>query len=83
MKRLLCLLLVLMMITSVSTTAFADISGGANGSAVKASHVIVNEPTRQEETEWYFRIYMGRYQMRLWSITYEKWLTDWIDIGPA
>lgn len=83
MKRLLCLILALMMITSFSVTAFADISGEANGSTVKASHVTVDGLTRQEETEWCFRIYMGRYQMRLWSITYEKWLTDWIDIGPA
>lgn len=31
-----------------------------------------------EETEWVYRFVDGQYQKRLWSITYEKWLTDWI-----
>lgn len=31
-----------------------------------------------EETEWVYRFYDGKYQKRLWSITYEKWLTNWI-----
>ena len=30
-----------------------------------------------EQTEWKFRVYNGKYQKRLWSITYEKWLTEW------
>ena len=32
-----------------------------------------------EETEWVYRSYNGKYQRRLWSITYGYWLTDWID----
>lgn len=34
-----------------------------------------------EETEWIYRkiIATGKYQKRLWSITYGYWLTDWID----
>ena len=34
-----------------------------------------------EETEWIYRkiIATGKYQKRLWSITYGVWLTDWID----
>lgn len=36
-----------------------------------------------EETLWYTRVYQGRVQKRLWSITNQCWLTDWIDIGPA
>jgi len=36
-----------------------------------------------EQTEWYWRIYNGNYEKRLWSITYGKWLTDWIYVGPA
>ncbi len=31
-----------------------------------------------EETVWYFRIYNGQPQKRLWSITEGKWLTDWM-----
>lgn len=34
---------------------------------------------RAELTEWVYRTYDGRLQMRLWSITNLKWLTDWID----
>ena len=33
-----------------------------------------------EETVWYTRIYEGRMQVRLWSLTYQEWLTDWIDV---
>lgn len=83
MKRFLCLVLAFLMITSISVTAYADIFAEANGSGEQVSYVKVEEPTRQEETVWYFRIYMGRHQMRLWSLTYARWLTDWIDIGPA
>lgn len=30
-----------------------------------------------EQTEWKFRVYNGKYQKRLWSITNNKWLTEW------
>lgn len=33
-----------------------------------------------DETTWYFRTYNGQKQMRLWSNTEGKWLTDWIII---
>ena len=36
-----------------------------------------------EETMWVYRVYNGNREKRLWSITYNKWLTDWIIIGPA
>ena len=41
------------------------------------------EPTREEEYMWFYRTYNGMRQKRLWSITYGRWVTDWIDIGPA
>lgn len=31
-----------------------------------------------EETKWYYRIVNGKLQKRLWSLTYKKWLTNWI-----
>lgn len=34
-----------------------------------------------EETMWYTRMYNGKLQKRLWSITNGCWLTDWIDVG--
>lgn len=42
-----------------------------------------NSSVQAEETEWFFRINNGRLEKRLWSYTYGKWLTDWIDVGPA
>lgn len=36
-----------------------------------------------EETVWCTRVYNGRVQKRLWSLTNGCWLTDWIDVGPA
>lgn len=34
-----------------------------------------------EETVWYTRMYNGKLQKRLWSITNRCWLTEWIDVG--
>jgi hypothetical protein len=44
---------------------------------------IEKENTREEAFIWIFRTYEGRRQKRLWSLTYQYWVTDWIDIGPA
>lgn len=33
-----------------------------------------------EETQWVFQIKDGQLQKRLWSLTYQRWLTDWIDV---
>ncbi len=83
MKRLLSLFLALLILASVSVPAFADVPVKPNGPRDEVTFIESDGTTRQEETEWHFRTYLGRRQMRLWSITYEKWLTDWIDIGPA
>ncbi|QHI72481.1 hypothetical protein [Aminipila terrae] len=51
---------------------------------VYASSSELNAPTenskiiyRAAETEWRFRTVNGKGQKRLWSITYNKWLTNW------
>ena len=31
-----------------------------------------------EQTEWVYRVVNGRLQMRLWSITYGIWRTEWL-----
>lgn len=36
--------------------------------------------TRSEEVTWYYRNYNGHVQKRLWSHTYNRWLTDWINV---
>ena len=82
MKRILSFFLALLLLFSVSVVAFAD-SPIEYNSSEGDKIIIPSEPTRPEETVWYFRINDGIWQMRLWSITYERWLTDWIDIGPA
>ena len=79
MKRFVSFLIVLIMCLSLSTVAIAE-SIQSEESVISTN--IVDEPARAEETIWYFRTYNGRAQMRLWSLTYGKWLTDWIDIGP-
>lgn len=83
MKRFVTLLLALIMCLSVSITAFADEFIPENETGFVAVSVKLGDSTRAEETCWYFRTLNGIKQMRLWSITYRKWLTDWIDIGPA
>jgi len=54
-----------------------------------AADVVVTEPVsvvyeqeispRHEFTRTYWRTYGGVLQMRVWSITNGRWLTDWID----
>jgi len=81
MKRIICLVLILLMCLSFSETCFAAPVQIDDSSA--SSDVKLIEMDRAEETIWYFRTYNGMAQMRLWSITYRRWLTDWIDIGPV
>ena len=41
--------------------------------------VVEEVSPRIEEFKWYYRTYNGKQQKRLWSITEQKWVTDWID----
>lgn len=36
--------------------------------------------SRASQNVWITRTYNGKLQKRLWSITYQVWLTDWIDV---
>lgn len=82
MKRILTFLCVFILCFSIlfSTPAFAGCSE-ADSVLVAAGDSVV--APRAEETEWVYRIHNGYYEKRLWSITYGKWLTDWIVLGPA
>ena len=33
-----------------------------------------------EEFRWYYRTRDGVEEMRLWSITYGEWVTDWVPV---
>jgi len=34
---------------------------------------------RAEQIEYVYRLVDGKFQYRIWSYTYARWLTDWID----
>ncbi len=81
MKKLVSLLLSLLLLVSLSVSAFADF---ANDPAQTEITSLGKDPgpMRPEETEWYYRVTeSGLFQKRLWSLTYGYWLTDWITIG--
>lgn len=79
-KRIIASICALLLCFSLSFPAFADNATIEVPPVAEASSEI--QPLA-EETEWIVRNYNGRIQKRLWSITYGKWLTDWIDMGPA
>lgn len=80
MKKLICLLLSLVLLVSLSFPAFADLANDLPTDETTSAGS--SDPTRLEETEWYYRTTeSGLFQKRLWSITYGYWLTDWITIG--
>ena len=80
MKRIICLLLAICIFFSFAAVAFADsYVEPENAEGV----VIRNGGSRAEETQWVFRCWNGILEMRLWSITYGYWLTDWITVGTC
>lgn len=78
MKRILCILILCFSFT-FPATAFAEYTVPPDVTPVEESYA---QPYT-EETKWVTRIHNGNLEARLWSITYNKWLTDWIIIGPA
>lgn len=71
MKRVLALFFV-----TVSMCSFLWVHAAAEKLQVEPT---VTGEERAEQTVWYYRTYEGKLQKRLWSITYGKWLTDWMD----
>lgn len=75
MKRMIILFLTLVVcITVAAPVLAADVQPSVD------TYGIEEIQPRIEETRWYFRTVDGVKQMRLWSITYGKWLTDWITV---
>lgn len=72
MKKLIALISAISLLLSFSTVAaFA---------APEAPLDNTPSISRTEEVTWKYRtLEDGRRQKRLWSITYSRWLTDWID----
>lgn len=77
MKKIVALLLsTLMLLTSAAALEY---DSGVSQADQTASIENPIEP-QAEQTVWYTRHYNGKRQKRLWSITYRRWLTDWIDV---
>lgn len=71
---LICFLLMLTAFSSaLAVPAFAE--SAVSQAAASASEI----SPLAEQTKTYYRTYNGRRQYRIWSITYQYWLTDWID----
>lgn len=73
-KTILCIIVCL----TLATSAFAvDIDRVNISNQVPGYGDNVNT----EQVKWYTAVIDGVKYKRLWSITYGKWLTDWIPIG--
>lgn len=67
----------LMLCFTMHSTAYTDIletSRFAVIDEIESSESVA----RTEETEWFYRTINGVREKRLWSYTYNKWLTDWM-----
>ena len=74
MKKLAALICVLLISVSLlSTTAFAASEVPTTTQSTSTVSPRVND------TVWVHRTYNGKDQKRLWSYTYQMWMTDWID----
>lgn len=81
MRRILCLILALALVLSISVVAYAETVVHPEENEVSET-VIPGDSPQAEETCWYFRTTDdGLFQKRLWSLTYGRWLTDWITVG--
>ena len=59
------------LLQTYTTPVFAE-------SSLQDHYQKLSSTSRAERVEWRYRTYKGKKQKRLWSITYEKWLTDWL-----
>lgn len=82
MKKLISLLLALVLCLSLTSGIVAFADGASDDAKPGFSTSDPGGPMRPEETMWYYReTGDGLLQMRLWSITYGYWKTDWITYG--
>ena len=74
-KRIITIIVLLVLLTSL-----LPLSVNAADLQRKETEIVEEEIQRAEQTEWYYRINNGVLEKRLWSITYLRWLTDWIPV---
>ena len=61
-------------------TLFGTVLAASDGAAYVPETEVSEVQPRTEETCWYTKTVDGVMYVRLWSITYGKWLTDWMPI---
>lgn len=66
---------------AVQLFASQKVTTNINFEMIQMESVFVEEEVLSKGlvTEWFYRTYNGQAQKRLWSVTEEKWLTDWMD----
>lgn len=72
MKKIKIVFLVLLVYFTLAVPVFAY-----DEPIIQSSNESLVEP-RTEEFCWYYRDNNGVLERRCWSITYGKWVTDWI-----
>ncbi|MBR3018771.1 MAG: hypothetical protein IKH57_17095 [Clostridia bacterium] len=75
-KRTITIIVLLVLLTSL-----LPLSVNAAALQSKETELVEEEIQRAEQTQWYYRINNGVLEKRLWSITYQRWLTDWIPVN--
>ncbi len=75
-KSMRCMVLVLLM----SLVFSMDVHGAELPKSKPLEKGSVQITVWGEKTCWYYRVYKGVKQKRLWSITYKRWKTNWINM---
>ena len=75
-KRIITIIVLLVLLTSIM-----PFSVNAASLHNKGTEIVEEEIQRAEQTQWYYRINNGVLEKRLWSVTYQRWLTDWIPVN--
>lgn len=78
MKKIMCLMLILFVCSAFSVPAYADFD------SLRLEPIQLSDESiiiQSNHTVWYYRNNNGVEEMRLWSYTYQKWMTDWIRVS--
>ena len=67
-------LIVILLFSSITPVSAADFPAPT---AIESPEEVL---PASEETQWVFQIKDGQLQKRLWSRTYQRGLTEWIDV---
>lgn len=78
MKKLVSVICVCLILFSANGSVHADsVMHSSLQNLTNGTKVMYEIQTRSEAKEWRYRFVNHKSQKRLWSITYQKWLTDW------